>query len=46
MTFFFFGSMGARKTKSFIDNINKMHPTIKLTADGSKTNKFSKCNGI
>ena len=28
---------GEEKLKSFINNINKMHPTIKLTADWSKT---------
>ena len=28
---------GEGKLKSFIDNINKMHPTIKFTADWSKT---------
>ena len=28
---------GEEKLKSFLDNINKMHPTIKFTADWSKT---------
>ena len=34
---FFLWEHGKEKLKSFIDNINKMHPTIKLTADWSKT---------
>ena len=38
---------GEGKLKSFIDNINKMHPTIKFTADWSKASiKFFRCNGI
>ena len=28
---------GEEKLKTFIDNINKMHPTIRFTADWSKT---------
>ena len=36
MIYFSFGSRG-KKLKYFIDNINKMHPTIKFTADWSKT---------
>ena len=34
---FFFWEYGEEKLKSFIDNINKMHPTIKFMADWSKT---------
>ena len=34
---FFLWKHGEEKLKSFIDNINKMHPTIKFTADWSKT---------
>ena len=34
---FFLWEHGEEKLKSFIDNINKMHPTIKFTADWSKT---------
>ena len=34
---FFLWQLGEEKLKSFIDNINKMHPTIKFTADWSKT---------
>ena len=34
---FFLWEHGEGKLKSFIDNINKMHPTIKFTADWSKT---------
>ena len=34
---FFFWEHGEVKLKSFIDTINKMHPTIKVTADMSKT---------
>ena len=30
---FFLWEHGEEKLKSFIDNINKMHPTIKFTAD-------------
>ena len=37
MIYFSFGSSGEEKLKSFIDIINKMHPTIKFTADWSKT---------
>ena len=33
---FFLWQLGEEKLKSFIDNINKMHPTIKFTADWSK----------
>ena len=33
---FFLGEHGEAKLKSFIDNINKMHPSIKITADWSK----------
>ena len=35
---------GEEKLKTFIDNINKMHPTIRFTADWSKTS--INCNGI
>ena len=39
---FFLWEHGEEKLKSFIDNINKMHPTIKFMADWSKKiNKFS-----
>ena len=34
---FFLWEYGEEKLKSFIDNINKMHPAIKLTAYWSKT---------
>ena len=34
---FFLWEHGEEKLKSFINNINKMHPTIKFTADWSKT---------
>ena len=34
---FFLWEHGEEKLKNFIDNINKMHPTIKFTADLSKT---------
>ena len=34
---FFFWEHGEVKLKSFIDTINKIHPTIKVTADWSKT---------
>ena len=34
---FFLWEHGEEKLKSFIDTINKMHPTITLTADWSKT---------
>ena len=34
---FFLWEHGEEKLKSFIDNINKMHPTIKFTSDCSKT---------
>ena len=34
---FFVWEYGEAKLKSFIDNINKMHPSIKFTADWSKT---------
>ena len=34
---FFLWEHGEEKLKFFIDNINKMHPTIKFTADWSKT---------
>ena len=34
---FFLWELGEEKLKSFIDNINKMHPTIKFTVDWSKT---------
>ena len=34
---FFLWEHGEEKLKSFIDKINKMHPTIKFTADWSKT---------
>ena len=34
---FFLWQHGEEKLKSFIDNINKMHLTIKLTADWAKT---------
>ena len=34
---FFLWQHGEEKLKSFIDNINKMHPTIKVTADWPKT---------
>ena len=34
---FFVWKYGEGKLKSFIDNINKMQPTIKFTADWSKT---------
>ena len=33
---FFLWEHGEEKLKSFIDNINKMHRTIKFTADWSK----------
>ena len=33
---FFLWEHGEEKLKSFIDNINKMHPIIKFTADWSK----------
>ena len=39
---FFLWEHGEEKLKSFIDNINKMHPTIKFMADWSKKiSKFS-----
>ena len=34
---FFLWEHGEEKLKSFIDSINKMHPTIKFMADWSKT---------
>ena len=34
---FFVWEYGEAKLKSFIDNINKMHPSIKFMADWSKT---------
>ena len=34
---FFLWEHGEEKLKSFIDNINKIHPTIKFAADWSKT---------
>ena len=34
---FFIWEHGEEQLKPFIDNINKMHPAIKLTADWSKT---------
>ena len=34
---FFLWEHGEENLKTFIDNINKMHPTIKFTADWSKT---------
>ena len=34
---FFLWEHGEEKLKTFIGNINKMHPTIKFTADWSKT---------
>ena len=34
---FFVWEHGEEKLKSFIDKINKMHSTIKFTADSSKT---------
>ena len=34
---FFLWEHGEEKLKSFIDKINKMHPTTKFTADWSKT---------
>ena len=33
---FFLWEPGEEKLKAFIDNINKMHPTKKFTADWSK----------
>ena len=36
---FFLWEHGEEKLKSFIDNINKMHLTIKFTPDWSKTSK-------
>ena len=36
---FFLWEHGEEKLKSFIDNINKMHRTIKFTADWSKTSR-------
>ena len=38
INFSFSAPKGEEKLKFFIDNINKMHPTIKFTADWSKTN--------
>ena len=38
--YYYYWEHGEEKLKSFIDNINRMHPTIKFT------NKFSWCNGI
>ena len=35
--YFSFWGHGEEKLKSFIDNINKMHTTIKFTGDWSKT---------
>ena len=44
---FFLCEHGEEKLMSFIDNINEMHPTIKLTADWSKASiTFFRCNGI
>ena len=40
ITSYYYREYGEEKLKSFIDNINRMHPTIKFT------NKFSWCNGI
>ena len=37
MICFSFGSMEKKKPKSCIDNTNKIHPTIKFTADWSET---------
>ena len=37
MILFSFGSMEKKHLKSFVDNINNMHPTIKFTADWSRT---------
>ena len=38
---------GEEKLKSFLDNINKMHPTIKFTGRLVKNiNKFFRCNSI
>ena len=37
---FFLWEHGEEKLKFFIDNINKIHPTIKFTADWSKTVNF------
>ena len=34
---FFLWEHGEEKLKPFLDNINKMHPTINFTADWSKT---------
>ena len=34
---FFLWEHGEEKQKSFIHNINKMHPTLKFMADQSKT---------
>ena len=37
MILFSFGSMEKKHLKSFVDNSNNMHPTIKFTADWSRT---------
>ena len=37
---FFLWEHGEEKLKSFIENINKMHPTIKFSVDWSKTSIF------
>ena len=37
MIYIFFWEQGEEKLKSIIDNINKMHPTIKFTTYWSKT---------
>ena len=37
---FFLWEHGEEKLKSFIDNINKMHPTIKFSVDWSKTSIY------
>ena len=39
ITSYYYWEHGEEKLKSFIDNINRMHPTRKFT------NKFSWCNG-
>ena len=38
---FFLWKHGEEKLKSFIDNINKMHPTIKFTTDWSKASSIT-----
>ena len=43
---FFIWEHGEEKLKEFIDVLNKKHPTIKFTAEWSKTNYFFRCNSF